>query len=96
MNVVNLNELDRNEDLNIRKLEDIYYFVIRGNAYEANEIGATIVNAVGRDMTIDELCSRIAKKYDNKDINQIKEDVNDYINYLLSEKIIIHNNSTNE
>lgn len=95
MIVTNLNKLNRNEDLNIRKLDEVYYFTIRGNAYESNEIGATIVNAVGRDMSIDELCIRIASKYAYNDINQIKSDIDSYIEFLLAEGILLESASEN-
>ncbi|MCL2717464.1 MAG: PqqD family protein [Lachnospiraceae bacterium] len=90
MKVENLNELQRNKDFIIRKLDDVYYFMSGQDVFEANEIGATIVNAVGRDLSIDELCTRIAQKYSYDDLNQIRIDVDSYITFLLSEGVLLH------
>jgi len=90
MKITNMNELIRNENLTIRKLEETYYFIIGGEAYEANELGATIVNASGRDLPIVELCNRVSDKYNFDDIDQIKADVEDYVDFLLSEGILIN------
>ena len=90
MMVENLKDLTRNESLMLRKLNDNYYLLVESEAYEANEIGASIVNAVGRDLSISELCMKIAKKYSYDDVEQIKADVENYINFLLGEGLLIH------
>jgi len=90
MIVNNLIELKTYENISLRKINDTYY-VIRGvETYELNEIGAIIVNALGKDITVEELCNRILKKYNHDNIEQIKLDVNTYINFLINEKIINH------
>lgn len=90
MNITNLKELTRDKDLSIRKLDESYYFVINEDTYEANEIGATIVNAAGRDLSIDDLCIRISDKYVFDNFDQIKSDIVNYIEFLLSEGILIN------
>jgi len=89
MNIGNLNELKRDDKLIIRKLGDSYYLIIGESAYEANEIGATIVNATGKDLSVDDLVVKISEKYSFGDMNQIREDVVKYIEFLVSEGILI-------
>ena len=88
MTVNNLNELTNHSDLAIRKIEDVYYLLIGEDVYESNEIGAIIVNATGRDLSIDELCTRISKKFSFENTVQIRSDVDEYIEYLLAEGLL--------
>jgi hypothetical protein len=90
MTIKNLSQLSRCEDLAIRKIEDTFYLVSVQGTYESNEIGATIVNAVGRDMAIEDLCQRLAEKYLDGDLMQIESDVNDYIAFLLTEGLLLN------
>jgi len=89
MNIEKLDQLKRNEGVTMRKLDSTYYFISKQGTYEVNEIGATIVNALGRDLSINELCRKISEKYSFDDLNQIRHDVNNYIEFLLSEGILI-------
>jgi len=88
MNINNLKQLSRCGDLVIRKLEDEFYLISSYGTYAANEIGATIVNAVGRDLSIDDLCLKLTEKYSDCDIDQIRSDVNTYISFLVSEGVL--------
>ena len=92
MRVKNMRELGRNESLSIRKIERLYYLVTNQGVYEANEIGATIVNAVGRDLSIDDMCLRISQKYSHNNLEEIKNDIEKYIEFLLTEGILVSTN----
>jgi len=87
--IINLNQVKKNDNLVIRKLNDNYFFTIGGDAYEANEIGAIIVNAIGKDLSIDNLCERLSKKYSFDDCEKIKADVYEYLRFLYTERLLL-------
>lgn len=87
-NMKNFMELHRNTDVRLRKIDNIYYILSKNANYEVNETGAIILNHIGKDMTIDEFCTRLAKKCNFNDLDVIKKDVNSYIDFMLNEKII--------
>ena len=90
MIIKNLNEVSRHEDLVMRKLEENYYLMVGADVYEANEVGATIVNAIGRDLLVEELCVKISQKYDFNDIEQIRNDVSSYMDFLINKGLLIY------
>jgi hypothetical protein len=88
-----MNELSRIGNTRIRRIEDAYYILSGRNCYEVNEIGAIIVNAVGKNLTMDEVCDKLASIYEFNDKDTINRDANEFIKFLLCEKIIeIHSN----
>jgi hypothetical protein len=84
----NLNELKRNEKLAIRKVGDQFYLVCGRDCYEVNDIGAVIVNAIGKDMPISVLCEKLSIKYDFSDLEKIRQDVYSFIDFLVSEDLL--------
>ena len=88
MKISNLIQLVRKEDATLRKLDDDYFILHGEDAYEVNETGATIFNALGRDMSIKELCTRLSQKYDSDDSNQIERDAYVFIDFLISEDLV--------
>lgn len=88
MNIENLNQLTRHQDLIIRKLEKDYYLIMGQTVFETNEIGATIVNSAERNLPLSELCIKISEKYDNKNLGQIRKDIDDFINFTLSNGVL--------
>ena len=90
MNIDNLVQLKRKDNLVIRKLDDVYYLLCGQDAYEVNETAATIVNALGRDLPVDELYAKLSEKYEFGDLEQIKTDVEFYLSFLLSEGLAVN------
>lgn len=84
----NLNELKRNEKLTLRKVGDQFYMLCGTDCYEVNNIGASIVNAIGKDITISVLCEKLSGKYDFPDVEQIRRDVYSFIDFLISEGML--------
>lgn len=90
MKISNLNEFKRNSSLVIRKIEGSFFFLVGQDAFEANEIGAIIVNLAGRDMSIEDLHLKISRKYSFNDLEQIRDDVNEYLEFLTNEGILLY------
>jgi hypothetical protein len=86
--IENLKDLKRNEKLAIRKVGEQFYIVCGHDCYEVNNIGATITNVMGSDISINDLCEKLSTKYEYKDIVKIQEDVSTFINFLLEEGLV--------
>ena len=84
----NFNMLSRKSDLNIRKINEQFYLTTFNSCYEVNLVGAAIVNAIGQDLTLGEICEKLAKKYENDDIIQIERDVVNFLEFLQEEGLI--------
>ena len=78
----NLNEINKNENAIIRKLEDNYYIFIDGKCYKVNETGALVYKYIGSDMPISLFCQKMAKKYDSESSEMIMKDVMAFIEFL--------------
>lgn len=88
MNIKNLKQLSCNDRLNLRKIQNKYYLIAGRSCYEVNNTGASIVNVIGQDITLEELCEKLSTKYHFEDISIIKSDVIKFINYLINEGMI--------
>lgn len=88
MTIDNMNQLSRINNSRIRKIEEHYYLINTGDCYQLNEIGALIVNAVGKDLPMARVYSRLSEMYGLDDIETIAKDVDDYINFLLKENVL--------
>lgn len=84
----NLNEFVRNESLEIRKFGEQFYLTCSSACFEVNEVGAAIVNVIGKDLTLLELCEKISRKYDFDSIETIKDDVLSFINFLEENNLV--------
>ena len=85
--ISNMNQLCRANDAQIRKLEDTYYIITKTSCFEANETGATIMNAIGRDLHIDDVCRKLSARYEYDNVEKIKSDVHAFVEFLLSNDI---------
>ncbi len=90
--ISNLNELVRNEKLSIRKVESQFYLLAGADCYKVNNTGVIITNAIGKDMTITELCKKLGAKFGYNDLVQIEQDVNNFIDFLIEEELVSHAN----
>ena len=84
----NLNELNRNEKLRIRKIDEKYYLLCGTNCFEVNDIGATIVNVIGKDMDIEVFCEKISHKYEFDNLEIIRKDAISFIEFLIQEGLV--------
>ena len=82
MKVDNMNQLKRSDNTRIRKIELSYYLIKSGECYEINEIGALVVNAIGK------VCERLSKMYNYENLKVIECDVRKFIDYLIENKIV--------
>ncbi|MCL2221913.1 MAG: PqqD family protein [Oscillospiraceae bacterium] len=83
----NMNQLSRKNDAQLRKLDETYYIIAKNSCFEANEIGATIMNAIGKDLHIDDVCSKLSSRYEYDDVEGIKSDVYSFIEFLIENDI---------
>lgn len=88
MTINNMNQLSRTNNSRIRKIEEHYYLINKGECYQLNEIGALIVNAVGKDLPMDRVYSRLSEIYGFDDLDTIAKDVNNYVRFLLKENLV--------
>lgn len=88
MKVDNMNQLKRSDNTRIRKIELSYYLIKSGECYEINEIGALVVNAIGKDLSISKVCERLSKMYNYENLKVIECDVRKFIDYLIENKIV--------
>lgn len=91
MKNINLNQYNRQNSLRIRKFGNEYFLLSYGKCYKVNEIGAIIVKYIGKDMTIENLSNSIANLYEECNIDQIAEDIKNFINFLLNEELVNQN-----
>ena len=84
----NLNDIKRKEELQIRKIADQYFLICGRNCYEINITGAIFVNMIGNTISLSELSRRIGSKFNCYDVEQIESDVNDFIQFLISEALV--------
>lgn len=88
MKWINLNKYNRKDGLRIRKFNDEYYMLCSGKCYEINETGAIVIKYISKDMTIETLSNKIAETYSVCVVDKISEDINSFIDFLLSEGLI--------
>lgn len=88
MRILNLKQLERNTETRLRKIQEKYYLYDRFSCFELNFTGATIINAIGRDLTIEELVLKLAEKFQFHDVDTIKEDVTSYIDFLVEQGLV--------
>lgn len=89
--ISNLSQLRRTDKSRIRKIEGAYYIVCGKNCYQANETGALIVNAIGKDIAIKTVCEKLASIYGYADTAIIEVDVHTFLDFLLDNKIVYLN-----
>lgn len=88
MRINNMRQLRRRDRSRIRKIENNYYLLSGNECYQVNEIGALIVNAVGKDITIDAVCEKLSIMYNNPDIAGVRMDVDTFINFIIEKGIV--------
>lgn len=88
MEWTNFNEFSRQKDVRIRKIDDKFYIICKEKNYECNEMGALILQQIGRDMDRIEFVNRVRKKYTLDDDINVDEDIDEYILFLIEEKLI--------
>lgn len=88
MNVTNLNQIKRNPELRIRRVQDQYYIFDRHKCYAVNTTGATVVHALGKDYPIHEFLDRLSKKFNMCDLKQLQSDVFDFLDFLEQEGLV--------
>jgi|GEM_PF-1556035 len=88
MKIENMNQLKRMNNTRIRKIEQSYYLISNGECFELNEIGALVVNAIGKDLSFGKVCMRLSDIYSYKNIEIIERDVSNYIDYLIENDIV--------
>lgn len=85
--IKNLNQLTRNENVRLRRVENTFYIVCGKECFETNETGALIVNALGKDLSIDSVCEKLSDMYSYNDMEAIKTDVNDFVDFIIANNI---------
>lgn len=86
--ITNMNEIKKNEDLNIRKIGEQYYLIFKHDCYEVNIVGAIIVKNLGENINIDDFCNKISLKFDFKNFKQIKSDFFEFLFFLKENGLI--------
>ena len=84
----NFNRFNRQKDVRIRKIDDEFYIICKNYNYKCNEMGALILQQIGRDMDRIEFGERFRKKYLLDDDVNIDEDIDEYVHFLMEEKLI--------
>lgn len=88
MIIENMGQLKRSDRSRIRKIDNTYYLVAGKDCYQINEIGALIINAVGKDITIEAVSKKLSVMYNNPSIENIYSDVQEFINFIIEKKIV--------
>lgn len=88
MTIENMSQLKRSDRSRIRKIDNSYYLVSGKDCYQINEIGALIINAVGKDITIEAVSKKLSIMYNNPSIENIYSDVQEFINFIIEKKIV--------
>lgn len=88
MTIENMSQLKRSDRSRIRKIDNSYYLVSGKDCYQINEIGALIINAVGKDITIEAVSKKLSVMYNNPSIENIYSDVQEFINFIIEKKIV--------
>lgn len=88
MNITNLNQIERNPELRIRKVQEQYYIFDRNKCYAVNTTGAVVVHALEKDYPMQEFLVRLSEKFNMCDINQLKSDVLEFLDFLEREELI--------
>lgn len=88
MMIQNLNQLSTNNRIILRKIQKQYYLIVGSSCYEINNTGASIVNVIGQDLSIQELCKKISVKYNFTDIAVIERNLIEFISFLIDEGVI--------
>ena len=83
----NLNELQRNNNLKIRKLANEFYLLSDSGSYVVNIIGAIIVNNIGKDIKMSDFILRLSEKFNYDDTEQINSDICEFIEFLCKEDL---------
>lgn len=86
--IQNMNEVARRESVRLRKIDNSYYIADTVKCYEANNLGAIVFKYIGQDIKIDELCNKVADKFNFHDLKVIKSDVLNYIEFLVKEGLV--------
>ena len=85
--ITNLNQLTREENVRLRRVENTFYIVCGKDCFETNETGALIVNALGKDLSIEAVCEKLSDIYSYDDVDAIKTDVIEFVNFIIANKI---------
>lgn len=88
MNITNLNQIKRNPELRIRKVQEQYYIFDRHKCYAVNTTGAIVVHALEKDYPMQEFLDRLSKKFNMCDINQLQNDVLEFLDFLEREELV--------
>ncbi|MFQ7133770.1 MAG: PqqD family protein [Oscillospiraceae bacterium] len=80
----NFSDLYKNKKFKVREIEGKYYLYGNGSCYLLNDMGAIVWKYVGKDMMSDEFIGKVNTKYEDTTPDQIRTDVDSYINFLIS------------
>lgn len=83
--ISNLNQITRESSLRLRRIQNQFYLFDSKQCFEINLTGAMIVNAIGEDLSINDLCEKLAQKFEDVNIETIKKDVNIFLGFLIDE-----------
>lgn len=83
----NLKQINKKSNYIFRKLSGDFYLIGNGACYKLNITGATVINALGKDIDIDEVCKRLSLKFAHSNIQEIRTDVDAFLQFLISEEI---------
>lgn len=72
----------------MRSINGKYYLYGNGSCFELNEIGALTWKYIDENMTTNEFCTKVGKKYNEENIEKIENDVNEFIDFLRNKGMI--------
>lgn len=88
-----MNNFKRNENVRVRKFQNEFYLLGNGNSYSLNYLGAVVIKYLGKNITLAKLVVKISKHFPEVAQKKIKQDVIDFIDFLLSEELVSIDNN---
>lgn len=86
---MNFAHYTRDITFRIRKIDSVFYLVSPQKCYEVNEIAVVILKTIGKNVDINQLVEKISLNYKEDDIERIKKDVFNFVDFLINNNIII-------
>lgn len=86
---MNLSNYEKKIETRVRKFENQYYLLGNKKSYQLNYTGAVVLKYIGTEIELETLAKKISAYYKEDNINQIEEDIVTFLDFLLSENLIV-------
>jgi len=84
----NFDEYTKNTTYRVRSVEGKYYIFGNHKCFELNELGAIVWKYIEEEISVEDFCKRVIRKYKDCTYEGVFEDLNKFIEFLVLEGMI--------